>query len=106
MSDSFVYGIHAVARFIKQAPARCVALYCVDGRNPRLLQIIDQARAAGVEVHTERRERLTALGGGDKHQGCLLQIIESETKLDFAQCLSEIGADSLLLVLEIGRAHV
>lgn len=100
MSDSFVYGIHAVARFIKQAPARCVALYCMDGRNPRLLQLIEQARAAGVEVNTEKRERLTELGGADKHQGCLLQIIESETKVDFAQCLNEIGADSLLLVLD------
>ena len=100
MSDSFVYGIHAVARFIKQAPARCVALYCVDGRNPRLLQLLDQARAAGVEVHLEKRERLTQLGGGDKHQGCLLQILEAQTSVNFAQCLDAINSDSLLLVLD------
>jgi 23S rRNA (guanosine2251-2'-O)-methyltransferase len=100
MDDSFVYGIHAVARFIKQAPTRCVALYCIDRGNPRLLQLIEQARAAGVEVHLEKRERLSQLGGSDKHQGCLLQIVESDTKLDFDQCLSAIGADSLLLVLD------
>jgi 23S rRNA (guanosine2251-2'-O)-methyltransferase len=100
MSDSFVYGIHAVARFIKQTPARCVVLYYTDGRNPRLLQLIEQARAAGVEVHLEKRERLTELGGADKHQGCLLQITTSETGMDFDQCLNEIGADSLLLVLD------
>jgi 23S rRNA (guanosine2251-2'-O)-methyltransferase len=100
MSDSFVYGIHAVARFIKQSPVRCRALYCVDGRNSRLLQLIDQARAAGVEVHLETRERLTQLGGGDKHQGCVLQILEAETRVDFDQCLKEIDADTLLLVLD------
>jgi 23S rRNA (guanosine2251-2'-O)-methyltransferase len=100
MDDSFVYGIHAVARFIKQSPTRCVALYCAERPNPRLLQLIDQARTAGVEVHLEKRERLKQLGGGDKHQGCLLQITESETKMDFDQCLNEISADSLLLVLD------
>jgi 23S rRNA (guanosine2251-2'-O)-methyltransferase len=100
MSDSFVYGIHAVTRFIKQSPDRCMALYCVDGRNPRLLQLLEQARAAGVKVHLEKRERLTQRGGADKHQGCLLQIMESETRVDFAQCLHEIEADSLLLVLD------
>jgi 23S rRNA (guanosine2251-2'-O)-methyltransferase len=77
-----------------------MALYCVDGRNPRLLQLIDQAHAAGVTVHLEKRERLTQLGGGDKHQGCLLQILEAETTLNFAQCLNAINADSLLLVLD------
>jgi 23S rRNA (guanosine2251-2'-O)-methyltransferase len=100
MSGGFVFGIHAVARFIKQAPDRCDALYCAERRNPRLLQLIEQARAAGIEVHLEKRERLTQLAGADKHQGCLLQIQEAETTLDFAQCLNEISADSLLLVLD------
>ena len=100
MSESFVYGIHAVTRFLKQSADRCAALYCADKRNPRLLELIEQARAAGVEVRMEKRARLTQLGGSDKHQGCLLEIIDSTTALSFDQCLQAINANTLLLVLD------
>ena len=100
MSESFVYGIHAVTQFLKQSPDRCAALYCADRRNPRLLELIDQARSAGVEVRMEKRGRLTELGGSDRHQGCLLEIIDSTTELTFDQCLQAINADTLLLVLD------
>lgn len=100
MSESFIYGIHAVSRFIKQTPALCIVLYCTDQRSPRLLQLIDEARSAGVEVRLEKRELLARLGGSDKHQGCLLQIKETTATLSFDQCLLAVNADTLLLVLD------
>ena len=100
MNERFVYGIHAVTQFLKQSPDRCLALYCADRRNPRLLELVEQARSKGVEVRMEKRERLTQLGGGDKHQGCLLEIIDSTTTLNFDQCLQAINANTLLLVLD------
>jgi 23S rRNA (guanosine2251-2'-O)-methyltransferase len=100
MSESFVYGIHAVTQFLKQSSDRCAALYCADRRNPRLLELIDQARSVGVEVRMEKRGRLTELGGSDRHQGCLLEIIDSTTALTFDQCLQAINANTLLLVLD------
>jgi 23S rRNA (guanosine2251-2'-O)-methyltransferase len=100
MNERFVYGIHAVTQFLKQSPDRCLALYCADRRNPRLLELVEQARSQGVEVRMEKRERLTQLGGGDKHQGCLLEIIDSTTTLNFDQCLQAINANTLLLVLD------
>ena len=100
MSTTYVYGIHAVTRRLQQSPRQCVELICVDQRNSRLLELIDLARNAGVEVRLEKRERLTQLAGSSKHQGCLLESIETAPLMDFQQCLVGIGPDSLLLVLD------
>jgi len=100
MSTSVVIGIHAVSRRLQQAPEQCIELICADKRNPRLLQLIDQARQAGVEVRIEDRAYLTQLSGTSKHQGCLLQTLDSAPLMDFQQCLQTIGPQSLLLVLD------
>jgi 23S rRNA (guanosine2251-2'-O)-methyltransferase len=100
MSGDFVYGIHAVARLLQQSPARCDLLYCLERPNPRLAQLIELARGAGIEVQLVGRERLSELGGNDKHQGCLLQISAVESAMDFDQCLQSIGPQTLLLVLD------
>ena len=100
MSTSVVIGIHAVSRRLQQAPEQCIKLICADKRNPRLLQLIDQARQAGVEVRIEDRAYLTQLSGTSKHQGCLLQTLDSAPLMDFQQCLQAIGPQSLLLVLD------
>jgi 23S rRNA (guanosine2251-2'-O)-methyltransferase len=97
---SHVYGIHAVARRLRQAPRQCIALICDDRRNPRILELIELARNAGVEVRIEKRASLTRLCGSSKHQGCLLQTVETAPPGDFRQCLEGIGPDSLLLVLD------
>ena len=100
MSSSVVIGIHAVSRRLQQAPEQCIELICADKRNPRLLQLIDQARQAGIEVRIEDRAHLTKLSGTSKHQGCLLQTLDSAPLMDFQQCLQAIGPQSLLLVLD------
>ena len=100
MSTSIVYGVHAVARRLQQAPEHCIELICADKRNPRLLQLIDQARDAGVAVRIETRANLTQLGGTDKHQGCLLTTLDSAPLMNFEQCLTAVNDQSLLLVLD------
>lgn len=100
MSEGIVYGIHAVARMLQQAPARCLALYCVERANARLLRLTEQARSAGVSVQLVNRKRLTELAASDKHQGCMLQIDETAIAMNFDQCLQSISAQSLLLVLD------
>jgi 23S rRNA (guanosine2251-2'-O)-methyltransferase len=100
MSTSFVIGIHAVSRRLQQAPQQCSELICADKRNPRLLQLIDLARQAGINVRIEDRVRLTQLSGTSKHQGCLLQTLDSSPLIDFEQCLQAIGPETLLLVLD------
>jgi 23S rRNA (guanosine2251-2'-O)-methyltransferase len=100
MSTSIIYGIHAVSRRLQQTPQSCIELVCADQRNPRLLQLIDQAHDAGIEVRVADRAQLTQLSGTSKHQGCLLQVNDSAPPLDFQRCLRTIGPQSLLLVLD------
>ena len=76
MSNSMIYGVHAVLRRLQQAPELCIELVCADNPGPRLLQLIDLAGDAGIEVRSESRAALTRLCGTDKHQGCLLNTRE------------------------------
>ena len=66
MTTACVYGIHAVSRRLRHAPQHCLELICADTRNPRLLQLIEQARQAGIEVKSLSRAQLTLLCGTDK----------------------------------------
>lgn len=101
MSESYLYGFHAVLSRLQQAPQSCIELVCVQSRNPRLQQIIAQAEAAGVRHRFEERDALALLAASDKHQGCVLKIIERAAVLmDFDQCLQSVGPDTLLLVLD------
>ena len=100
MSDSFIYGIHAVKRRLQQAPQSSVCLLYTQARNPRILELVELAQRAGVEAVTRAREDLTQLCGSSKHQGCVLQTLEASPLLDFEQCLNSIREDTLLLVLD------
>ncbi len=100
MSASFIYGIHAVSRRLERSPQHCLRLFCAEKRNSRLLQLIDQAREAGVEVSIESRAQLSARCDSDKHQGCVLETVASEPLASFEQCLAAINDQSLLLVLD------
>ena len=100
MSDSFIYGIHAVKRRLQQAPQSCVCLLYTQARNPRILELVELAQRAGVDAVTRAREDLTQLCGSSKHQGCVLQTLEASPLLDFEQCLNSIREDTLLLVLD------
>jgi 23S rRNA (guanosine2251-2'-O)-methyltransferase len=101
MSEAYIYGFHAVAKRLQQAPGSCIELLCEDKRNSRLQNIIEQAKKAGVVVRYEKRERLSRLGESDKHQGCVLKISETgDATMDFEQCLNNIGPETLLLILD------
>jgi 23S rRNA (guanosine2251-2'-O)-methyltransferase len=100
MSTSFIYGIHAISRRLTQAPQHCLALFCAEKPNPRLLRLIDQACEAGIAVTLESRARLSARCGSDKHQGCVLETRASEPVTSLAQCLTGINDRTLLLVLD------
>ncbi len=100
MSEDRVHGIHAIARRLQAAPEDCEELVCIEPRNPRILQLIDRARAAGVRVRFESRDEITRLAQTDKHQGCLLIGRDSRPAADFENCLQSIGPETLLLVLD------
>ncbi len=78
MSESYIYGIHAVEKFIQQSPEQAVELLATERRNPRLLSVIGQARKVEIAVGFSSRDELSKLVGSDNHQSrpVLLCIIK------------------------------
>ncbi|NNE64828.1 MAG: 23S rRNA (guanosine(2251)-2'-O)-methyltransferase RlmB [Gammaproteobacteria bacterium] len=101
MSESYIYGIHAVEKFIQQSSPQSIELVATEGRNPRLLSVIGQARKSGIPLRYASRDELNELVGNNKHQGCVLQIevVEGQQK-SLEQCLTELNGESLFLVLD------
>ncbi|MCP4494060.1 MAG: 23S rRNA (guanosine(2251)-2'-O)-methyltransferase RlmB [Gammaproteobacteria bacterium] len=101
MSHSFVYGLHAVEKFVQKTPQQAIELFVSEGRNPRLLSVISQTRKAQIPVHISTRDELSKRAGSDKHQGCVLQIkVIAGHQKSLEQCLSELNRESLFLVLD------
>ena len=101
MSQSYIYGFHAISKMLQHSLQSCVELLCTEGKNPRLLSLIANARQSRLPVRFESRELLTDLSGSAKHQGCVLQIIESSpTALTLEQLLQQNHQRSLYLVLD------
>jgi len=101
MSESFIYGIHAVEKFVQHSPEQGVELLAVEKRNPRLLTVIGQTRKANIPVQFASRDELSKLAGSDKHQGCVLRInVIAGQQKSLEQCISEISPTSLFLVLD------
>ena len=101
MSQSYIYGFHAIGKMLQHSPESCLELLCTEGRNPRLLSLIGSARHAKLPVRFESREFLTDLSGNAKHQGCVMQIAESSpSALTLEQLMQKNHDRSLYLVLD------
>lgn len=101
MSQSYIYGYHAISKMLQHSPQSCVELICTEGKNPRLLSLIGTARKAGLPIRFESRELLDQLSSHAKHQGCVLQIAESSpVALTLEQLLQQNHSRSLYLVLD------
>ncbi len=101
MNESWVYGIHAVARRLARAPADCIEFCCLEAPNRRVAELQVKARLAGLRQRILNRDELTQLVGSDRHQGCALLTRQSDTTaISFDQCLAAIDDDSLILVLD------
>ena len=101
MSQSCIYGIHAISKRLERSPETCVELICVEGRNPRLLTMIDLARQCGLTVRYESKQVLNQLSDGQKHQGCVLKISASTgSALTLEGLIQNIRDRSLILVLD------
>lgn len=101
MTQSYIYGFHAITKRLQRSPQTCVRLICLERRNPRLLAVIDLARQSGISIEFESRELLAKLSNDQKHQGCVLEIIDSPgSALMIEELIQGIHDRSLILVLD------
>ncbi len=101
MSDDLVYGVHAVRRLLERHPETARRLHALEGRNPRLRQIVELARRQGVAVVLTDRKTLDRIAGSDRHQGCVLELDgHSQPAPALGELLRRITPETLFLVLD------
>ncbi|MBN2647057.1 MAG: 23S rRNA (guanosine(2251)-2'-O)-methyltransferase RlmB [Thiotrichales bacterium] len=73
MKQELIYGLHAVERFIKQAPQSVFKLCVMKGRfNPRQQALLDQARALDLPVELVAKSAFNTVDGN--HQGVMAWV--------------------------------
>ena len=97
---SVIYGINAVAEAVKGRPERIERILVERGqRNPRVGEIIVEARQRHIRVSFEERAWLDRKTEGNRHQGILCHVAEADT-LDADEILEEAKSPGLLAVLD------
>lgn len=99
--DQYVYGLHAVKKMLQFSHEGCGSLHCLQNKNQRLQDVISLARLKGLTVISEPKDRLTALAGSEKHQGCVLKVRAGHQKeISLDELCQQVTAHSLFLVLD------
>ncbi len=103
MSGQLIVGIHAVRAALKHGAQRIDQLrYDSARQDRRLRQLLDEARAAGVEIQASDKATLDRLTGGANHQGVVAhgELPASLTEHDLEALLDQLDVPPLLLVLD------
>lgn len=75
MSESFVYGCHAVEAVLDRAPQRVLKVHFDSGRtDARLNALREQARSVGLATEECRRQTLERFVGEALHQGVVARV--------------------------------
>lgn len=100
---SLLIGIHSVASALAKAPQQLrlvtVAQEC---SNPRVHELVQQARTAGIRVETGSRSMLDRSSEDQRHQDIIAQFEAANigTEKDLGRLLDAVEGDPLVLVLD------
>lgn len=103
MSTQWVVGINAVAAALQNDAGNVrEVLLEARARNPRLQEIAQQARDAGIAVRNVPSEALEKLSSGNRHQGVAANYSAAKNydENDFEALLADADGAPLLLVLD------
>jgi len=102
--DKCIYGIHAVAAALKNNVKNVSELWLLDqgGKNQRLNQIAELAKAAHIPVHAAAHSELDAYTDGARHQGVMARLKEKQAmhETELSGFLKELDQPPFLLVLD------
>ena len=96
--DDLAFGINACAMALKTGYAKSL-LYFGGTRNDRVLELVEEAEAAGVRTEEVEGFRLDQLTGEGVHQGVLVRLRAVEP-VDLRQVARDSGKASLIVVLD------
>ncbi|HEX5961298.1 MAG TPA: 23S rRNA (guanosine(2251)-2'-O)-methyltransferase RlmB [Rhodanobacteraceae bacterium] len=103
MGETWIVGINPVAGALANDPSRVRELLVEQGsRNPRITELVDEARRLGVRVHARPRAMLDKVSGHARHQGVAAnyEVPAAKSEHDLAALLDAAGDGALLLVLD------
>ena len=77
----YVTGLRAVEQLLASDPSSLKRVYIeYRSKNPRVEAINEALKAAGIEIHSANRARLSQMSGEGRHQGVVAEI-ERNTEL-------------------------
>ena len=94
-----VCGIHAVSEALRAGRALERVVVARGGKNPRVQQLVDECRQAGVPVRFEPRRNLDRLARGENHQGVIAAAAAAAYRR-LKDVLAELRAPGLFVVLD------
>lgn len=102
-TTSWIGGIHAVQSLLRNDPTVLLELMVArEARNPRLDELMIEARSAGLAIQRVPRSTLDRLSAGTRHQDVLAQIRErpAPDERDLPGLIERAGSAALFLVLD------
>ena len=101
MSETWIVGINPVAGALANDPARVRELLVEQGaRNPRVAELVIEAKRLGVKVHARSRASLDKLAGPAHHQGVVANYAAPAAKSEHDLAALLEADDALFLVLD------
>lgn len=102
-SYSLLIGIHSVASALDKAPQQVLLVTVAEEcSNPRVQELVQQARAAGIQVETGSRSMLDRSCEEQRHQDIVARFEAANVgdEKDIDRILDAIEGDPLVLVLD------
>lgn len=101
--DSMLIGIHSVDSALSRVPGQLRSITIAqECRNPRVLELGDRARAAGIDVLTEARAVIDRRCDEQRHQDVIADFEAANvgTEKDLERILDARDSSPLLLILD------
>ncbi len=103
MSQTDIFGLHAVTSLLNRNPGRVRRLLVQQGRgDERLQSVLDKAAVQGIKVVEEPRQLLDQRAGGGRHQGVIAECepLKALNEKGLGPLLDFAGEAPLVLVLD------
>ena len=101
--NQWIIGVNAVASAVEHDAEHVLEVLVEAGaRNPRLVEIEEQARRRGIEVRKVATQALDGIGGNLRHQGVVARYAASKTYTDddLPELVEATAGKALVLVLD------
>ena len=103
MSQSYVFGIHAVQSLLDRNPGRIKELFILEERSDQKIQhLVESAKQKHIKVRVASRHQLDHMTHNEVHQGVVADCdaLKAQNENDLFEMLEAIEGNPLLLILD------